>query len=52
MKEILLKIPFDEIEKLRYALDHVQLTGEEHIDGVLSTFNEVLKEELRHLVKE
>jgi len=46
MNEIILKIPLDEVYKLRYALDHVQLTGEEHIDAVLSTFNDVLKESL------
>lgn len=42
--EIILKIPLDEVNKLRYALDHLQSTGEEHIDGVLNTFNNVLKE--------
>lgn len=47
MKELLLRIPLDEAHKLRYALDHVQLTGEEHIDAVLSTFHDVLKEELK-----
>ena len=45
--EIVLIIPKNEADKLRYALDHVQLTGEEHIDAVLSTLNEVLKEEIR-----
>jgi len=51
-KEIILRIPFDEIDKLRYALDHVQLTGEEYIDGVLSTFNDVLKDALlTHKIK-
>lgn len=43
-KEILLRIHLDELDKLRYALNHVQLTGDEHIDAVLSTFNDVLKE--------
>lgn len=44
--EIVLRIPKDEAEKLRYALDHVQLTGDWHIDATLDTLNEVLKEEL------
>lgn len=44
--ELILRIPLDEVDKLRYALDHVQLTGDEHIDAVLSTFNDVLKESL------
>jgi len=48
-KEIILRIPFDEADKLRYALDHVQLTGNEHIDAVLDTFNRVLKEEIKNV---
>ena len=46
-KEILLRIPIDEANKLRYALDHVYLTGSERIDAVLNTLNEVLKEEMK-----
>ena len=45
-KEIILRIPLDEMDKIRYALDHVQLTGNEHIDAVLDTLNRVLKEEI------
>lgn len=44
--EIILRIPKDEADKLRFALDHVYLTGDEHIDAVLSNFNDVLKEEM------
>lgn len=42
MKELILKIPIDEVEKIQYALNHVQLTGDEHIDSVLCRLNEVI----------
>lgn len=44
--EIIIKIPTDEIDKLCYALNHVQLTGDEHIDDFLNNFNSLLKEKI------
>jgi len=46
MKEVIIKIPIDETEKIINALNHIQLTGDEHIDAVLDILNVVLKEEL------
>jgi len=42
--ELRLRIPFDEVDKIRYALDHVNLTGDDHIDAVLDTLNRVIKD--------
>jgi len=50
--EIKLRIPFDVADKLRYALDHVQLTGDEHIDAVLDTLNMVIKEQIEQFKTE
>ena len=52
MKEILLKSDIHEAEKIRYALDKVQLTGSEHIDAVLDTLNRVIKEQIAAFQKE
>lgn len=49
MTELILRIPLDEVNKLRYALEHTPFSGDEHIDGVISTFIEVLNEELKTL---
>lgn len=46
MDEIVLRIDLDTVNKLLYALNHTPYTGDEHIDGVLSTFIDVLNEEI------
>ncbi len=45
--EIVLRIPKDEANKLRYALEHIQSTGNEYIDDALSDFSDVLKEMIK-----
>lgn len=52
MKDMILKIDIHEAEKLKCALDHVPLTGEENIDAVVSTFITVLGELIDEYNKE
>jgi hypothetical protein len=52
MKEIILKIDIHTANHIKYALDHVPATGEERIDGVISTFLLVLDDLISEYNKE
>lgn len=51
MNELILKIPMDEVEKIQYALNHVQLTDDEHIDSALCRLNDVIDEGIENMEK-